>query len=700
MPHQPLTFDEAVLQVTKIVKKQPCSYTLVPFPKFNQVHKLRSAKYKPFLVLCPANTLQSAGYLVCKFVLTGGCKIRGALLRFHSSAGGTGRLDRHMSLHKQSSPLSLTRSLPLGARKEINKAAALAVALDHRPISFSHKKPGMTALAKALFQAGQSVAANDSISPESLLPSAGTVKTEITALAKELRQNFKTGIIEKLLASGGGISTDGVTLTVQDRQYYDLTVHVLEIGPVVSFQKPAKIAMMSRTLLLREKPDVGTAVNLRGMLDEALKEVYGCSLDKLTTTFTMVTDCASVMARVAGSSVSSRVADKDPKWLGCGAHKLNSAMKSCFTSLRSSESDVLKRIYEDVGRVKTIVRLFKQGGWNSKLPNGYHLIQEAETRFATTYTVVTRFLKSVHLVETIIEEKDNANARSALEGLLTDRNSEGDIQGYPALEALLDSFAFIVDAQTRFQAADYPTIHMALPLLQRCYDELRRVSNGGCVQRSGRRGAIPPPMHSKLLCEEMVEWLDAKVRVHDLWLAGCFLNPFTREFQFVPNMERRTRFMERAERVCRLLLDKGNENDNNSTASGNSTATEALSLPRPATSDSEGRCDFDLASYADSHFGSHTVSDEVSKYNALEVWSLGYNVNDFSNDPFASIRFWHKHKASFPGLFAVARRVFATPVTSCSSERVFSAVNRIVSRDRASMNPTTLEDIIVIRSLS
>lgn len=70
------------------------------------------------------------------------------------------------------------------------------------------------------------------------------------------------------------------------------------------------------------------------------------------------------------------------------------------------------------------------------------------------------------------------------------------------------------------------------------------------------------------------------------------------------------------------------------------------------------------------------------------------------DDNFAVVLFLHHQKSSYPKLFALCRRVYATPVSSCSSERVFSTVNRIVSKDGASLSPKTLEKIVVLRSMN
>lgn len=116
-------------------------------------------------------------------------------------------------------------------------------------------------------------------------------------------------------------------------------------GPVVN--------MKAVRLLLKEKAEIGNVSRLRVMLGHNLQRNYDKDIDWLTKRFTMVTDWAAVMARVVLSSVSFRVAEIDEKWMGCIAHQLNTAIKSCVASL--CENQDLQRSFADLQNVKTIV---------------------------------------------------------------------------------------------------------------------------------------------------------------------------------------------------------------------------------------------------------------------------------------------------------------------------------------------------------
>lgn len=60
----------------------------------------------------------------------------------------------------------------------------------------------------------------------------------------------------------------------------------------------------------------------------------------------------------------------------------------------ATEENAKTRLFDDVKRVEILVRLFKSSDWNKEMSPGAALVQEVETRFATTFAVVERFRKA------------------------------------------------------------------------------------------------------------------------------------------------------------------------------------------------------------------------------------------------------------------------------------------------------------------
>jgi len=97
--------------------------------------------------------------------------------------------------------------------------------------------------------------------------------------------------------------------------------------------------------------------------------------------------------------------------------------------------------------------------------------------------------------------------------------------------------------------------------------------------------------------------------------------------------------------------------------------------------------------------GAFDERDEVTIYKSLSLRQMGIEQGKFMEDPFAIVQFWYHRRKTFPQLYKIAMRVFATPASSCASERVFSILKKIVTPERSLLSQEHLSDIIVSRSL-
>ena len=75
---------------------------------------------------------------------------------------------------------------------------------------------------------------------------------------------------------------------------------------------------------------MSSAANLRAAIDDLLRAHYGFSMSELQKSFTIPTDAAAVIAKMAGSSGSRTHSSSDCKWMRYLAHVLNKAMKYIF----------------------------------------------------------------------------------------------------------------------------------------------------------------------------------------------------------------------------------------------------------------------------------------------------------------------------------------------------------------------------------
>jgi len=108
---------------------------------------------------------------------------------------------------------------------------------------------------------------------------------------------------------------------------------------------------------------------------------------------------------------------------------------------------------------------------------------------------------------------------------------------------------------------------------------------------------------------------------------------------------------------------------------------------------------FSILAFVDKHSSiNNSGGNELSRYFLEKLCAMNIDEEAFTKDHFATFRFWVSHKSKFPTLFEVCIRMYSIPVSSCSSERVFSAVERIVSNDRSRLDSDILHNIVLVRS--
>ena len=153
---------------------------------------------------------------------------------------------------------------------------------------------------------------------------------------------------------------DGVTLKVQGRHYYDFTVHHIHIVRPRNVLEVPKFGLKTGTILFLEGPEINNAESIRSLIDTHLEAKFGVSFDSLQKKFTVVTDGATVMERVAGCSVSRRLAPLEEKWMRCFAHVLSNLLK--FAMNNCTSDGVLVKIADDFRLLKKLLNTLSAMG--------------------------------------------------------------------------------------------------------------------------------------------------------------------------------------------------------------------------------------------------------------------------------------------------------------------------------------------------
>ena len=82
-----------------------------------------------------------------------------------------------------------------------------------------------------------------------------------------------------------------------------------------------------------------------------------------------------------------------------------------------------------------------------------------------------------------------------------------------------------------------------------------------------------------------------------------------------------------------------------------------------------------------------TAHEEVDRYMA-----------DLEDKKLKTLDWWRKNASRYPRIASIARKMLARPATSVPSERLFSIGGKIVTSDRASLQPETVNQLLFLNS--
>jgi hypothetical protein len=419
-----LSKEAAIAAVRKLHEGISCGFVLRKYVDVMKRKglKLTSSFYDPYFLICYENTLMHASWAVCPYYADGTCVIEKAGRKFLPSQGGTGTFRDHLQSHTgkkrdfEDQKLIAPRKLGADAKKAVAIAAATAVYMDFRPISFAEPSKGLADFAAAVFSEGQKLSASAVPDMDDLLPSAAFVKSCLVELAARGREHDAKYVIPRAKAFGGGMSSDGLKKKRTGVKYYDLTLHYFEVEKFPELGKDRLITLKTRMLFIAEhRSELGeTAAAIRSTLEANLIADFGLTLSDLQEKFTLVTDWAATMPRIVGASVSETIAPSNLAWSACSAHQLCTVLRKIFDDRDRHACSTLESIHSDIEKMKSIIRIFKSCEYNHLLLDGMALFQESETRFHHLHDVTARFEKSLTHVMMVVEKQGNPGAQKSL----------------------------------------------------------------------------------------------------------------------------------------------------------------------------------------------------------------------------------------------------------------------------------------------
>ena len=119
------------------------------------------------------------------------------------------------------------------------------------------------------------------------------------------------------LSINKAISIDGINITVQGYQYYDVTLHYVQYEQPTIVCDMTRVRILNNKISLYEGPSMSWAANLQTVIDDSLRTHFVVSISDPENSFTIVTDGAAVMAKMTEKSVSRTRSSPDHNWMHC-----------------------------------------------------------------------------------------------------------------------------------------------------------------------------------------------------------------------------------------------------------------------------------------------------------------------------------------------------------------------------------------------
>jgi len=184
----------------------------------------------------------------------------------------------------------------------------------------------------------------------------------------------------------------------------------------------------------------------------------------------------------------------------------------------------------------------------------------------------------------------------------------------------------------------------------------------------------------KFFAKRALSLLNSMFVMEDEYILASFLHPkFKRLLPATPAQKTE------CYRACRAWLPKG---VTTTTTSTTTTVNDENEPPRKKQkSFLEQLMDDEEARVRSTRPG----KDEVDLYIEFKV----DKDKNYSNP----LVFWNDYQRLFPHLSKLACRIFSIPCSSAAVERTFSAAGQVVNQRRSNLDPTSLNDILFLRSI-
>ena len=308
-------------------------------------------------------------------------------------------------------------------------------------------------------------------------------------------------------------------------------------------------------------------------------------------------------------------------------------------------SEHAPNILQTIETTKNLVAYLKRSGLVSRLPNTVH--QETDTRWNSRIEMLRSVLTQYDEIWEILREAQETNR----------------LENYNKHKArdLIDFLELFEEAILVLEGEKKPTLHLVTlwfhKLLQHCEPntmdnkEIKNVKNA------------------------VKNYLETKFHLHDLQKIATFLVPTFRKLRMLTIAEK-TLVHEKITKLISEIPNQQTIDQPGTSASSTISDNEEVQPKRLRTVFHE---------WADSD--EETENDDISSYMALK-----------HTDIVDILQWWKDNNHLLPNLNLIAKKVFAIPATSASSERCFSSAGFLIQERRSRLKPELVDAILFLHN--
>lgn len=465
----------------------------------------------------------------------------------------------------------------------------------------------------------------------------------ITSLLEKKYEDAKLTLMKQIADSKSRISiTTDCWSSLNAESFITITGHFID-----SSWKLQSVVLGTRYL-----EDAHTGVNLARIMDEILGEFTTAQ-----NTFICVHDNAANM-NVAISE--SAFFEKDNHF-GCSAHTLQLAINGGFSKIGILQKTIagVSRLVGHFKRSHKATAALKKKQQEMNVPE-HKLVQYCPTRWNSIFDMFARILEQRWPVSAVLSDR---NLTRLTDARLLDLKDEW----WRVIQDMIKCLETLKISTEMLSADINVSVSHVVPILFSLINKHLKVYEDDSDITKQFKALVSDGLQSRYKHLLNIEETDENTPISALIIA-CFLDPRHKHMPFFSENTKQKIHSAVKEQLTKLPLIRSSlRGDVDATSQGPSTSKAARL-------------------FGEEYSTPNNTGDEVALYISLPVI-------DISADP---LTWWRNNQHHFPSLLQLALDYLAVPPSSVTSERMFSAAGRLVSKARSRLSSKNVDMMLFL----